>query len=295
MRTLRAAVVLLAVLLLVAYAFAKLTSEDEPIGSTPGFGSGLSAVAVSTSTKIRLSPDASRVALVENGVVTVVRSRDGRRVMSAGSNVVDVAWMPDGGRVVIVEGPIPTGEIDAIDMTGTVVGVAKLTQSVEFGNGLGLAVNSRGTQAAVIAVTRDAVGGARHTDVALVDLQSGKTRVFATPVEEENPIFLDDQTIGFLADAAFYTRPAGLGPATKAGDGFSGGPYVVGPDGAAVLESGGAAHGLVALNATTSERRALRALPDDHRVVDVDTRLTRALVRITDRDATVHLSFDPLT
>ena len=294
MRIVRAAVVLLAVLLLAAFAFAKLTSDSGPVASTPGFGQGLSNVAVSTSTKIRLSPDSTKVALVESGVVTVVRSRDGARVMAAGKNIVDVAWMPDGNRVIVVEGPIPTGEIDAIDMTGKRAGVAKLKAPIGFGDGFGLAVDSRGTQAAAIAVTRDPIGGARHTDLAVVELQTGAVRIFESPTEERNPTFVDDENVAYLAGSVLFQRELGDGRLTKIDQGFADGPFVAGPDGELALWADDAAQGLVGIDTTARKRRALRVLPQGHIPVDVDAHLTRALVRVTDRDGTVHLSFDSL-
>lgn len=295
MRILRAAVVLIAVLLLAAYAFAKLTSESGPVESTPGFGRGLSNLAVSTSTKIYLSPDSTRVALVENGAVTVVRTRDGARVMSAGKNVVDAAWMPDGQRVLVVEGPIPTGEIDAIGMNGKVQGVAKVQPAIQFGNGYGLAVDSAGRQAAAIAVTRDPIGGATHTDLAVIDLQSGATRVFKTTIDERNPIFADDDRVAALGDDALFVRSLVDGRVAKVDRGFAGGPFVAGPDDAVALDAGTAVHTVISFDTRAGKRRALRTLPEGHVPVDVDTHRTRALVRVTDSDGTVHLSFDALT
>ncbi len=295
MRILRAAVVLLAVLLLAAYAFAKFTSDSGLVASTPGFGKGLSNVAVSTSTKIRLSPDSTKVAFVESGVVTIVRSRDGARVMAAGENIVDVAWMPDGKRVIVVEGPIPTGEIAAIDMNGKSAGLAKLKTSIGFGDGFGLAVDSRGTQAAAIAVSRDPIGGAIHTDLAVVDLQTGAVNVFESTTEESNPSFVDDENVAYLADSVLFQRDLGDGRLTKVDQGFADGPFVAGPDGELALWTDEVVPALVGVDTTSRKRRTLRALRKGHVPVDVDAHLTRALVRVTDADGTVHLSFDPLT
>lgn len=281
MRVLRASVVTIVVLVLGAFAFARLTSTNGPVASNPAFGRGLSNIGVSTATKVRLSPDSTRAALIDNGSVTVVRIKDGSRVMSAGNNVVDAAWMPDGTRVLVVEGPIPTGQVAAVDMDGQAVGIAPLKPSIEFGDGFGLAVNSDGTHAAAIAVTRDAIGGAVHTDVADIDLQTGATRVTPTPGNERDPIWLADDTIV----AASAGRVLSFAVAR--------GPFVLSTEGEVVVE--GAGRRVFAIDPTTARRRLVRTLPPRHVAVDVDAHLTRALVRVTDRDGTVHLSMDPLT
>ena len=293
MRGLRSTVVAVVVVVLGALAFARLTSTNGPVASNPAFGRGLSKLAVSTATKVRLSPDNTRVALVENGSVTVVRTKDGSRVMSAGNNVVDAAWMPDGTRVIVVEGPIPTGEIAAVDMDGRAVGIAALKPSIEFGDGFGLAVNSDGTHVTAIAVTRDAIGGAVHTDVADINLQTGVTRVFRTPAEERTSIWVTDDAIGSVANGVFSIRNLVDNGVTEVVNGVAGGPFVTTATGEVVLET--ADHELLIVDPASPDKPTLRALPAGHEAVDVDTQVTRALVRVTERDGTVHLSMHALT
>jgi hypothetical protein len=288
------------VLALFAWGFATLTDNDGETVASPRLGTGLTGLSIATSTKVRMSPDSTRVLVVEAGQVVVVGIDDAEIVARAGRNIVDAAWMPDGERVLVVEGPIPTGQILTLDMNGEVDGVAQLAPSISFGDGNGIAVDSRGTKAAVIATTREAVGGRVHSDLATVELQTGKVRVYSTPDRNEfNPLFVDDD---FVAVASEGERGAArlafvdLGTAgVTAGRPIIGGPFVR-TVGGEVVVARRASHGatrLLAVDAQTGDEREVHVTKPHRRVVAVDRQVTRCLVRVVDPGGTAHLDLEP--
>ncbi len=300
MRFLRAVVVALVVLVLFAWGFAKLTDNDATTVVTPRLDSGISGLSITTSTKVRLSPDGARLAIVEAGAVVVVGLHDAKIVTRAGNNVVDAAWMPDSKRVLFTEGPIPTGQVTVIDLKGALNGVANLTPSIGFGNGEGVAVDSHGTRAAVISVTRDAIGGREHRDVAIIELQTGVVRVFPTPARDEStPLFVDD-------DLLAVASTGGSGPArldfvdvatgeVRAGPPISAGPFVRTIRSEAVVARSGAegVTELLAVDSETGEQRDLHVIEPARNVVAVDIQLTRAIVRVADSGGESHLEIEP--
>jgi hypothetical protein len=185
-------------------------------------------------------------------------------------------------------------------MRGKVVGIAKLNPSIEFGNGFGLAADSAGARAAAIAVRRDAIGGAVHTDLVVVDLRSGVSNTLATTTEERKPVFVDDDAVGAIVassngDDDFVVGSAQVSAFRKAAAHVIGGPFPASRSGEVVIEIDPAAPVLVALDPATGRQRVLARVRPGRDPVDVDARLTRALVRITDKDGTVHLGFDALS
>jgi dipeptidyl aminopeptidase/acylaminoacyl peptidase len=294
-RFLRAVAVLVVVLVAFVFGFAKLTSDNGPHIANPRLGKGLTALDIGTSTKVRLSPDGSRIAVVEDGGVTVVGLHDAKIVTRAGTNVVDATWMPDGKRVLVVEGPIPTGQIATIDMTGHLNGVATLNPSIGFGNGDGIAVDERGTKAAVIAVTRDAIGGAAHTDLAVIELQTGKVRVYPTPRNEAQPMFVADDLVALASQGA--TGPARLDLVELAsgsvdpGRPIIDGPYVrtFGEEVVVARRAAQGAYRLVAVNADNGHERTLHVTKPHRHVVAVNAQVTLCLVRVVDPGGTAHL------
>lgn len=299
MKQVRATAVVLVLVAAIVFGFVQLIRED---GATakPRLAKGLAAVTISTSTKVRLSPDASLVAVVEGGQVSVIGVQDAKVVTRAGRNVVDAAWMPDGTRLIVTEGPTPTGEIAAVDLTGEVAGVAKLKPSVGFGNGRGIGIDERGTRAAVIVVTRDAIGGTERSDLAVVDFATGAVRVYPTPNRSEaRPVFLDADTVAVATKGP--TTPARLAVVDLAsgretiGRVIFDGPYARTAAGDAVV-SRRAAQGairLLAIETVAGGERDLFVTKPHRRVVDVDLQLTRALVRVPDGRGGGHLAFEP--
>ena len=298
MRFLRAVAVLLIVLAAFVYGFAKLTSDDGPHRANPRLGKGITGIDIGSATRVRLSPDGSRIAVVAGGSVTVVGLDDAKIVTSAGTNVVDAAWMPDGTRVLVVEGPIPTGQVATVDMHGKVDGVATLAPSIGFGDGDGIAVDEHGTRAAVIAVTRDAIGGATHTDLATIDLGTGKVRVYPTARDEAQPLFVDDDLVAVASQAT--KGPARLDlvdlttGAVDAGRPIVDGPYVRTFGGEAVVARRAAqgAYRLIAVNAETGDERTLHVTKPHRHVVAVNAQVTRCLVRVVDPGGSAHLDIE---
>ncbi len=299
MRFLRAVTIAVVVLVAFAYGFARLTDNDNSTVGAPRLGTGLSGLNISTATKVRLSPDGSRLAVVEGGAVVVVGLHDAKIVTRAGQAVVDAAWMPDSRRVLLLEGPTPTGQVTVIDMAGKVVGVATLAPSVGFGDGAGAAVDNRGARAAVITVTRDAIGGQRHNDLAIIDLPTGAVRTYPTPSRDQaRPLFIDDDLVAVSSIGS--TGPARLDfvdlatGAVDAGRPVVDGPFVSTLRGEAVVARLGAngATRLLAVDPQHGAERDLHVTKPHRRVVAVDIQLTRAIVRVPDPGGDAHLAIE---
>lgn len=148
----------------------------------------------------------------------------------AASGIVDFAWFPGSKRILVAEGPSPTSRLNVIDLEGEVVAAATLSQPVTFAEGYGLTVDSTNTRAVAVHVTRDAVGGLRHLDLAVIDLTSGKVEIRETPdLDERDPTFVDDGSVlvtideggepgAFVLDLATGNRtPVGSGARVAAG------------------------------------------------------------------------------
>lgn len=245
----------------------------------------IESLVVPGSGAIRWSPDATKIAFVVSGEIVVVRVADVRELGRAGDTIVDAGWMPDASRLVLAEGPIPTGQIVAVGPDGHVQGTTTLKPSIAFGQGLGFAINSTGTQAAVIATTREAIGGASHQDIAVIDLQRGGTKVFATPTREESdPVFVDDSTVAYAAKlpgGQLRLHTLDLVTSQVRGHGpIHDGPYAALPSDEVVVGHRGA-QGAIRLDALDLEggSRVLGVVPRHTRPVAVDRFGTRALVR----------------
>lgn len=300
MRFVRAVVVAVAVAVLFAWGFAELTDNDATTVATPRLGRGLTGLSITTSTKVRLSPDGARLAIVEAGRVNVVGLHDAKIVTRAGRNVVDATWMPDSKRVLFTEGPIPTGQVTVIDLNGAVNGVAKLKPSIGFGSGEGIAVDSRGARAAVISVTRDAIGGRAHRDLAVIELQTGAVRVYPTPERDEaSPLFVDDDlvavaSVGTSGPARLDLVDVATGQ-VRAGRPITDGPYVrtISSEVVVARRASQGATRLLAVDSETGDERELHVTKPHRRVVAVDIQLTRAIVRVPDAGGESHLAIEP--
>jgi hypothetical protein len=156
----------------------------------------------------RLAPGAFAAAYSPDGAHLAVRSADGiglaehgqvRPLTPSGSHVVDFAWTPSSDRLLVAEGPIPTGRLDALGLDGLSAGKVTLAPSFSVGSGFGMAVDSTTRHAVVTRAVVDALGGEVHLDLVEVDLQSGAVRVLTeTPsVQESDPFYIDDQTVLF--------------------------------------------------------------------------------------------------
>jgi hypothetical protein len=291
----RAVVVAVVVLVLFAWGFAKLTDNDVAT-VVPRLDSGIAGLSITTSTKVRLSPDGARLAIVEAGSVNVIGVNDAKIVTRAGRNVVDATWMPDSKRVLFTEGPIPTGQVTVIDLKGAINGVANLTPSIGFGDGEGIAVDSRGARAAVISVTRDTIGGRAHRDLAVIELRTGAVRLYPTPNRDESsPLFVDDDLLAVASTGA--SGPARLDLVDIAtGEVRAGRPIIAGPFvrtiSSEVVVARRAAQGatrLLAVDSETGDERQLHVTKPHRRVVAVDIQLTRAVVRVPDGGGESHL------
>lgn len=283
MNRLRSVAVALAVVVLVAVAVTRLISANGPTRATTP--RGLDGVVVPGAGVIRWSPDSTKLAVIAAGEVVVVRVADGEELARRGATVVDVAWMPDAERLVLVEGPTPTGQVVAMATTGRVVGTTALRPSIAFGQGRGLSVNSTGTQAVAVSATRDVLGGATHHDLAVVQLQTGATRVFPSQARDEsNPVFVDETTIAYAAaspggELRLFALDAVSGSVNDLGV-IHDGPFGVLASGEVVVGHR-AAQGAYRLDAVdlSGGSRVLGQLEADQRPVAIDRFGTRALVR----------------
>jgi hypothetical protein len=299
MRFLRAVVVALVVLVAFVWGFAKITDNDITTAA-PRLGKGLTGLRLTTAAKVRLSPDGSRLAVVEAGSVVVLGLNSATVETRVGSNVVDATWMSDSKRVLFTEGPIPTGQVTVIDLTGAVNGVATLKPSIGFGDGAGIAVDQRGTRAAVISVTRDAIGGREHRDLAVIELQTGAVRVYPTPTRDESsPLFVDEDLIAVASEGD--SGPARLDlvevatGAVHPGRPISDGPYVrtISSEVVVARRASQGATRLLAVDSETGDERELHVTKPHRKVVAVDIQLTRAIVRVPDPGGESHLAIEP--
>lgn len=250
-------------------------NEDRALAEGPSRGS--------------FSVDGRSVAVLDRGAVALAQKGALKPVSPAGGRVVDFAWMPDSASLLVAEGPIPTGQVSVIDLTGKVIGTARLSPSIGFGSGYGMSVDSRGVKAAVITVERDAIGGSESRDLAIIDLTTGKVTRFATPdLDERQPVFVDDETVAVLEtggpdpaegrrvvalDLASGTRapldtrsPLNVLGATDAGE------VVVSERTSADRER------VVAVKAAAPKRTTLAALATAQRAVAADPQARRLLV-----------------
>jgi hypothetical protein len=162
---------------------------------------------------------------------------------------------------------------------------AALKPSFAFGDGQGLSIDVKGTQAVAVAVRQDAVGGTRHHDLALIQLQTGVTRVFTTEDREESsPLFVDDTTVAYASDSPsgerrLHTLDTMTGAVSNLGV-IHDGPFGVLASGEIVVGHR-AAQGAYRLDAVASleDSRVLGVLRDHQRPVAIDRFGTRALVR----------------
>lgn len=146
---------------------------------------------------------AAGISLSDRGRLTPVLKQN----VAGASRVVEMAWMPSSDRLLVAEGPAPARRLNVIDLTGKVVAAATLSQPLSLDEGFGMAVDSTNRKAALIQVNRDAVGGRRHLDLAVVDLQNGAVRILPTPdIEESHPYFVDDNHVLVTADSSVVTR-----------------------------------------------------------------------------------------
>jgi hypothetical protein len=170
-------------------------------------------VAVSTATgaffnaKGQLEPGPFAVSYSPDGSQLAVRSSDGvglahggrvTLLTPPGSNVVGFTWMP-GSRLLLAEGPIPTGQLNAIDLRGRAAGKVVLSPSFGVGSGYGMAVDSTARHAVVTRAQVDTLGGAVHLDLVEVDLQTGAVRALTTTPDgqEYSPTYVDDQHVAY--------------------------------------------------------------------------------------------------
>ena len=298
MRFVRAVVVIALVVLASVWLYARLTTDATP--AAPTLGDSLRTFQTSASSKVRLSPDGTKLAVVQDGSLQVIRVRDAALVTKRGANVVDAAWMRDSARVVVTEGPIPTGELDVIGANGGVTAALHLSPSVGFGNGRGLAVSPLERSGAAIVVSRDAIGGAEHADLATVDFTSGAVRVYATPeTDESSPVFVDEDTIalasrGPTGASHLVFVDVGTGAATDRGVIYDG-PFVTTNLGDVVVghRAANGAVRLVAVNPQGDDRQ-IAVLKPHRRPVAVDAHTTRVVVRVFGGEHGERLAIDPL-
>lgn len=285
------------ILALLVVAVARLLSSNAPVPRDRPMALG--DIEVPASGVIRWSPDATKLALVVSGELVIVGVAEGRELARRGTNVADVAWMPDGGRVVLVEGPIATGQIAAVATTGRVAGTTTLRPSIPFGLGRGLGIDGTGTDAAAIATRREAIGGATRHDLALVNLQTGATKVFVTDDREEsNPMFVDEEIVVYASATTNELRLQALDVTTEEVQNLGvihDGPFGVLATGEVVVGHR-AAQGAYRLDAVdlAGESRVLGVVRAGRRVVAIDRFGTRVLVRKLGADAGRRLAIEAL-
>jgi hypothetical protein len=153
------------------------------------------------------SPNGARLAVLSAGGVSLAEGGRLTKVVkqeaTAASRVVAMAWMPTSDRLLVAEGPAQTRRLNVVDLKGQVVAAATLDKPLSLGDGFGMAVDATNRRAVLVNVTRDAIGGRRHLDLAVVDLQTGAVGILPTPdADESRPYFVDDSHVLVTQDAA---------------------------------------------------------------------------------------------
>jgi hypothetical protein len=192
-----AAVVAVVVLSAVAYVVATTDNAPrglQPVGVNPFDGSG------------HITPGPYRAAFSEDGSQLAVLGSTGvflaqqgqLRPLSAGAHVVDMAWLPRQGGVLVAEGPASTGQLAAVRPDGKTVATVALRPPFAVGSGRGMAAADDSRTAVLTAVDRDVIGGAEHTHLVRVELVSGKVTDLPGTEGASRPYTTRD-------DAVFFT------------------------------------------------------------------------------------------
>lgn len=194
-RTLSIAAVVVAAVLAASVVVALLTTRrSDPGAVTLGSDDAFSAegLAVPGARTARFSPDGTRLAVLRGGGAFGL-SEGGRfrAIVPAETVVSSFAWY-DGGRLLLQEGPVATGQLVALDLQGNGKGVVKLDPDVP--PGAGMAVSPDRHTVVVASVSDDRV------DLHAVRVPEGTTRRLTDdPDAESQPVFLDDHRIAFTA------------------------------------------------------------------------------------------------
>ena len=120
-----------------------------------------------------------------------------RSTGSDASRIVDFTWMPGSTSLMVIEGPSTATKLSVIDLQGKVIAATALEPPFSPGDGFGLTVDNSNRRAVAVSATRDPIGGARHLDLVIIDLQSGAVVALTSTadVDESSPMFLDDDHI----------------------------------------------------------------------------------------------------
>lgn len=232
------AVVVVAVVVLVATVIVVRRTSDRRPSTLPDAAAAFGGDATLARSVLSgaFSPS-GRLVLVETtagiGIATgeeerVDEDRDVRFLTPPGSRAVDAAWFPSETAVLMVEGPVPTGQLAVIELSGTVRGSIPLQSPFSVGSGHGMAVAPSGRHAVLTAEERDPVGGERHFHLMLVDLERGEVSTLTPPdgPDETRPVFLTEDEVAFTETS----RPAGAARVMTLEVG-TGTPRPISPDG----------------------------------------------------------------
>lgn len=249
-RVLVVAAAALGVLVVGAVAVLVLSPDPNPEVTGPLTPTGASAFADGF-----LEPGPHAAAYSRNGALLALLSDRGvsladkgrqvfvvRNTGSDASRIVDFAWMPGSESIMVVEGPNEAKKLSVVDLDGQAIAAVALQPAVSVGDGFGLAVDNSNRQAVVVTVTRDTIGGSRHFDLAVVDLQTGAVRPLTTTpdVEESSPSFLDDGNVLYTRGASGVLEAVVMNLAT-------GQTRRISPDGTRAIALGAVREGTVAV------------------------------------------------
>lgn len=131
-----------------------------------------------------------------------------RTTAAGASRLAAFAWMPTSDRLLVADGPVAR-KVNVVDLKGAVVAAATLSTPLQLEGGHGLTVDSTNRRAVAVHVVRDPIGGQRHFNLAIIELETGQVQILDTPdVEETQPFFVDDDTVLVTIDAENRSRPA---------------------------------------------------------------------------------------
>lgn len=171
------------------------------------------------------SPNGAHLAVLDSRGVSLAEHGALRRIDPPDGGVVDFAFLPGSGHLLLGQGPEVVRRLLVFAIDGTATGHVPLDPPLSLGNGNGMAVDGTGRTAVVTEVVRSPLGE-EHRHLVAVDLREGTTRSL-TPADgpdESRPVFADDETIAFTSTteagssvAVLHRQTGAVEPVSPAG------------------------------------------------------------------------------
>lgn len=170
------------------------TSGAVTVGSGAFDAEGL---AVPGATAAQFSPDGTRLAVLRGGgALGLAEGGRFRPLLPEQATISAFAWYGD-TRLLVQEGPVSTGQLVAVDITGEERGVVKLDPDVAPGTGMAVSPDRR--TVVLVGTNEEGSPGSRPVvDLYAVEVPGGRTRRLTDTADaESHPVFLDDLRVAF--------------------------------------------------------------------------------------------------